>query len=1362
MRSPGWRKLGRILLHVLIRGGAALVVLLAISALAGLVVVQSGWFHEYVRLQIIADIERATGGRVELGRFSFRGPTLTARVAQLVLHGKEAAGEPPLLRVESVTLRLGILSFAERKIDLASIQVEQPQVRIVIYPDGSNNLPGPQHNWPEELLNLAVGRYQVTDGMVELDERSIPMNLLGEGLALKLAYDPRTPSYLAELKSRKVRALIAGLAPIELGLSSRFALEKSRLVISALRLSTRESHADLQGVLENILAPHGTFKVQAAASLRDVVAMFPVPLAPTGTADFTGVLRVSFTRPVDFGITGRVNARGAGYSNGRIQIKDAGVRGQVSIGPYRFEAKDVEADALGAHFTGMLSLGGWQQLHAEGSVDGLSVTQAASLVTPRLLPWNGTLAGSFMVDSTLGTATATAGGVTATQAHADLTISPAALSSPEQGAPIEGRLDASYNQDASEVTLGSSYVATPGTRLDVSGTVGRRLEIQLHCTNLGDVAAALPLFDETVKELPVKLNGGSVTANGTVTGPLDDPRFRGQVEIVNGSVEGHAFDHFTAGADLSQSQIEASGFVLSRGPTEATGDATFTPRPISGGQNGFADAAVAAQFNLRNANVEELLKEAGSPVAAKGTASAGVSVSGSLGEPRLDVTLDVANPEAFGEAMDRVRATLKADANSVEISNGQAEDGPARLTFSGAYQAAGSDWRSGSLQVQLTARNLEATRLHAFADFETGVDGRITADVRAQGGLAHGAFSLSSVAGTLSAQSVSIHGQPAGEVTITAETRGQELSAQAKGKMDRATFDGQGSWRLDGDQSGSADLRFSRMTIDDVHRLAMLGGMAPHQAGEDLPLEGFVDGVRATVSMALSHPRDFQASVTLDTVQFNPKAGQALGLGVQPQDIVLKNTEPVVFALTAKEVKIQSARLTGRDTNIEMTGTVPFATSVSGGGGADLALRGTVSLVALQLLNPDLLAKGNATVEASLRGSLSNPSLNGRMDLKGASLYMKDVTTGVDNANGTVLFNRNRATIDKMTAEVGSGTISLGGFVEFGSPLIYRLQAKGQQVRLRLLDLSTTFNANLELTGTSEASTLSGTMTLNRAAFNPRSDLGQLLASATNPVQEGSPNDYLRGMQFDVRIVSAASFELRTSLTQDVQGAVDLQVRGPVVRPILLGSISVDSGQVQVFGNQYTIDRGDIRFSNPVKIEPVFDLALETRVSGVTVNITLTGTMDKLKPNYSSDPPLESSKIIALLAVGRDPSQYGDAASAQTASDSSNFAGAGGGLISEALSEQLSSKLQRFFGASRVKLDPTDPIMTGIINTPQARLTIEQQVSKDVTMTYITNLNYTAEQIVRVQWDLTPTWSAIAVRDANGLFGIDFQYRRRF
>ena len=68
-----------------------------------------------------------------------------------------------------------------------------------------------------------------------------------------------------------------------------------------------------------------------------------------------------------------------------------------------------------------------------------------------------------------------------------------------------------------------------------------------------------------------------------------------------------------------------------------------------------------------------------------------------------------------------------------------------------------------------------------------------------------------------------------------------------------------------------------------------------------------------------------------------------------------------------------------------------------------------------------------------------------------------------------------------------------------------------------------------------------------------------------------------------------------------------------------------------------------------------------------------------------------------------------------------------------------------------------------IVDTaPQARLTFEQQVSKDITLTYITNLNYTAEQIVRFEWNLNRQWSAIAVRDSNGLFGIDIQYRKRF
>jgi translocation and assembly module TamB len=215
------------------------------------------------------------------------------------------------------------------------------------------------------------------------------------------------------------------------------------------------------------------------------------------------------------------------------------------------------------------------------------------------------------------------------------------------------------------------------------------------------------------------------------------------------------------------------------------------------------------------------------------------------------------------------------------------------------------------------------------------------------------------------------------------------------------------------------------------------------------------------------------------------------------------------------------------------------------------------------------------------------------------------------------------------------------------------------------------------------------------------------------------------------------------------------------VRPVLLGSISVTQGQIQVFGNDYRVNRGEIRFFNPVKIEPVFDADLETKARGVTVNISFSGPMNRLNVSYRSDPPLQSREIIALLAVGRDP-QYtaGVPTGATTVNSQSSFLQTGGNtLLGQAVTQQISNRLQRFFGVSRIKIDPQ---LTGLDNLPQARLTLEQQISKEITLTYITNLNRAQEQIVRVQYDVDRNWSVLATRDGNGVFGIDVLFRKSF
>src|SRR5260370_38436536 len=98
---------------------------------------------------------------------------------------------------------------------------------------------------------------------------------------------------------------------------------------------------------------------------------------------------------------------------------------------------------------------------------------------------------------------------------------------------------------------------------------------------------------------------------------------------------------------------------------------------------------------------------------------------------------------------------------------------------------------------------------------------------------------------------------------------------------------------------------------------------------------------------------------------------------------------------------------------------------------------------------------------------------------------------------------------------------------------------------------------------------------------------------------------------------------------------------------------------------------------------------VERRARGITVNVSMSGTMQKLKFNYSSDPPLQSSEIIALLAVGRDPTSGQAGSPAGSAAGSNSFVEAGSGLLGQAVSAQLSSRLQRFFGASHVRIHPT-------------------------------------------------------------------------
>ena len=123
-------------------------------------------------------------------------------------------------------------------------------------------------------------------------------------------------------------------------------------------------------------------------------------------------------------------------------------------------------------------------------------------------------------------------------------------------------------------------------------------------------------------------------------------------------------------------------------------------------------------------------------------------------------------------------------------------------------------------------------------------------------------------------------------------------------------------------------------------------------------------------------------------------------------------------------------------------------------------------------------------------------------------------------------------------------------------------------------------------------------------------------------------------MHFDVQIDSAPDITFQSSLAQGLQAEASLRLRGTGSNPSLLGRINITQGQFVFFGTPFTVNQGSIAFYNPVKIDPVLNLDLDTKARGIDVILNISGPINKLNLTPRSDPPMPFSDIVALLATG--------------------------------------------------------------------------------------------------------------------------------
>ncbi len=1310
----------------------------------GFYALKANWFKERVRQRIVSQIEEATGGRVEVGSFTYEWPSLSAELTNLVVHGLEPGSAPPLFRSDSVDVRFKVTSLLRRDLDIASISVEHPEIHLLIRSDGKTNIPVPKlprsaSETIERLLSLKLQHFALNDGTIQIGVRRIPLAVRGENLLAIVNYDFSTSQYDFRVASRKLHVDSGTLPGFAADLEARGEIGKDQVIFRQIGLVSGTSTVEGSGWMRHFADPNVDFTAKAQLPAAEVSKLASLPELRGGEMRFSG--HVHYDPSTSFELKGSLAGHHLTYRSRSLTLSGGELASDLSGNMHAVRFTHLSVSALGSKLEGEATVNDLRQARFDGKIGGLTIAELGRLYAGKPVSWSGIASGPVHATVTL------AGNARDLAAEGELAITPG-----RGGIPISGDVGFVYREQGEVLQLEHADFQFPNTHLSMAGTVGERLRITLDSKSVEDLEPALSFapWRSALAVAPLKLDHGGMHFDGMVAGGAPkNPSIQGNVALARFRVCGQLWDELRSEIELSPSGLGFSSLEIQRGTLHAAGNGRIglanwsvrdeSPLEIQGRFTGADLATVRTQ--LWHAHV---------PIT-HGIAAGSFDVRGTANAPSGQARLTIDDVDISGTQLNRIDLAATLEGDRLQITNGHMQAGPALASFSGSYQHVHGSWREGQLAVKVDSNGFPLASLSRVRQYNAGLNAQFEVHAEAAGHVAGDGIEPTEAAGKMIFRHIAVRGSSYGDMSITAASRGKTLEAKLSGDLRGTQMSGTARVQLIPGTPIEGEVHLNRLDLETLRALVYPGYAAA------LPVHGFVKG-GLTVRGSLESPGELRSTVRVEQMEMMPLIPAEMKGEAKRGDLIFRNSTPFVIEASNGLATIHNFQISGKDTRLALSGSIPYSARRA----MNLRADGALDLRIFELFDPNVHSSGESQIEAVVSGSLNSPSLMGTLAIKNGSFSLERIPNGLTGVNGTVRFDRDRATIQKLTAHTGGGDLSLVGFVSFagGGPLVYRLEANAGNVRLHYGGgISVTANSGLRLTGTSKSSLLSGRVSVSQITLNPSTDLGSLLARGMAPVPgPATEGSFLNGLKLDIHVESAPGLVLNTTLSQDVEAEVDLRVRGTPDRPVVLGTVSANQGDIKVFGAKYSINRGQVSFANPIKIEPVFDLDLQTQARGITVDITISGTPSKLNINYRSDPPLQPRDIVALLTVGRAPNVASDFSSIRAANDVTALQSGANTVLGQAISP-ASNRLSKLFGIANIKIDP---LVQGITNTPQARLTVEQQMSRDITITYITNLSQTSEQIFRFEWALSRQYSVIALRDDNGEFGIDIQYKKRF
>ena len=1314
-------------------------VLAVIGILSVIAFFGSGAGNPLLSRLLIHRLESATGGKVELRSLSVQWLAMRATLKGLVIHGKEPKGAEPLFFAEQVQAGVRIDSFWGRRFSLDEVLIQKPYVRIRVEKDGTSNVPVPPHpaspNRPmrDTLFELHILRLAIEDGWIQYNDVLTPLSVKGGELQLALTAGGTRehPFYLGNVEWHAMQFTSKRYVPLPVSLTAKFTLWREGFTLEQGVLNVGRSHLDAQAEMNSFVKPQWSFRYRGWVELLDFRETLREPMVPTGRVDVRGEGQLA---------AGEYKGSGS-YSTQNIALpyNVFHAAGLTSHGSYRIDNRGLEvpdffAGAFGGRVTGRVALRfDGLQFRVDTHVQDVRLAGVLPAIEHRGFPIDELHWDAVMTADTVET---WAGNFQ----HFEIAVK-TVWDAPEKPAdhhqPVTAAWKFSYRYDPNVLKIDSGEFGTPSSRGSLDGVLAPRNS----AINLKFETAALETYKDFIDALAGAKPGtpdaaepisGNVRWDGKILGPSGGPTFQGHVRGERARYDGVYVDLLDGDLTYSPTELSLARGHARRGEmgTDVEGTLALTA------WNFLPKNAWSADVNFEKVPVEGIEQLIGWSYPVSGLLTGQFHGHGTREEPSVTGLFDLADGKAYGLAFNRLRGQLNLLPDEVRIADAELRFFPAGKEIGrGAgiiTGSAGYRYADQTITADLVGAALPLENFEELQSSRLPVGGQVSFKLRASGPVKAPVGE-----GTFRVVDLRVGQEVIGSFDGGLKSDGRVAHLELGSAMSTGEISGGGNIGLADPYPLSGKISVKNINLDPFLLSALhLGKFGGHaDADGDISLNG-----------SLKQPE----SIVVDA-NFSR-------LVLTYANVQLENSGPIHFRSSKESLEIDPATLRGTDTNFKISGSIQFAGRRSVG----LHLNGALDLRLISGFVPGAEIRGPAQINASIEGTLDRPRITGRVHIENASARAADFPTGLSAVNGDLVFDATRLYFENVSAEAGGGTLHLTGSVSYAeSPLRYDVSLRSDRVRIRYpVGMSWLVGGSLRLSGTPSGGVLSGRVMIERVTLTQGVEVAGMLVSAKEGITGPSTSSpFLRNLQFDVEAISAPDARMEWP-GAELQAEASLRVRGTWEHPILLGHIHILSGELYFAGNRYRVSRGDLNFANPFRLDPVLNVEATTTIQQYEITLNFNGPASKLTLAYRSDPPLPANDIITLLALGQTSSE----AMARSGGTSQSGSAGASALLSEAISSQLGGRLERLFGITRLRVDPAlSPVASaGSEQNAGPRITVEQQIARNLTITYVSNVSSTQEQVIQVEYNVDRNVSIVGLRDQNGTFGIDIKIKKRF